>query len=77
MTVLLSFLHPYQFSPYNRLFFVADLYSCIKDHATHTKSRGLMSLPLTRSASRPLMRQAKGPSPPFTHSPHRSLLLPL
>lgn len=58
-------------------FFIADLYPCIKDHATHTKSRGLMSLPLTRSASRPLTRRAKGPSPLFTHSPPRSLLLPL
>lgn len=55
---------------------IADLYPCIKDHATHTKSRGLMSLPLTRSASRPLMRRAKGPSPMFTHSlPHVLLQL--
>lgn len=56
---------------------IADLYPCIKDHATHTKSRGLMSLPLIRSASRPLMRRAKGPSPMFTHSPPHALLQPL
>lgn len=56
---------------------IADLYPCIKDHATHTKSRGLMSLPLTRSASRPLMRRAKGPSPMFTHSPPHALPQPL
>lgn len=56
---------------------IADLYPCIKDHATHTKSRGLMSLPLIRSASRPLMRRAKGPSLMFTHSPPRVLLQPL
>lgn len=33
-----------------------------------------MSLPLIRSASRPLMRRAKGPSPMFTHSPPHALL---
>lgn len=33
-----------------------------------------MSLPLTRSASKPLMRRAKGPSPVFTHSPPHALL---
>ena len=52
----------------------SDLYPCIKDPATHTKSRGLMSLPLICSASRPLMRRAKGPSPMFTHSPPHALL---
>lgn len=55
---------------------LTDLYPCIKDPATHTKSRGLMSLPLTCSASKPLTRRAKGPSPMFTRSPPHDLLLP-
>lgn len=55
---------------------VADSSPCTKGHATLTKSRGLMSLPLTRSASRPLMKRARGPSPVFTHSPPRAPLQP-